>query len=463
MIYNHIVICGGGFSGVLAAIVAAPHARKVTVLERYTDSEASKYAGKPQSNHVHIMSKKGQDFLEKIIPGILHELRANGASDADWAENTNWHGPFGLSPNYVSGIRSLLFSRKLLDKLLLSRMLRLSNVTYLSAAVKEIVIKNQRVQSIQLSHGEEISNVDLCIDARGRSSLMKESLEKHLGVIPQTTIENTLRYVTTVVDHQFAPSDKVVQYYRQANSTNAPLGYFASPIENNRVIFTTVDYHGNIARPFDQLKSHPLLKNKVVTETSTFTKLHNVHIHYGKAKRWIDNLVIVGDSVCRLNPVYGHGLTICTEQIELLGRVLAKPSFIESKNFQKNVDSIVKEPWSLVKIDEMRASKTPLSLAYRAAHFYMDCIGKSTLHDTKVHKISLEVLHRLRSPWALLSPVVVSRVLLTAIKRTVLLQWRDAREMASGAYDQTSYLKWKHLSAPFVILLLIIDKSKMGR
>ncbi len=409
MKYQHIVICGGGFSGSIAALVSARFAARVTVLERYPDAEASGYAGTPQSHHVHIMLKHGQRILDKLVPGLLKDLEAQGAREADWAENTVWSGSGGTAPHYRSGLRSLLFSRKLVERLLRERIDALNNVEVVAALVTHIEFEDGRARAIGLKNGERIEGFDLCIEARGRTSQLREALEVHVGKIPEDRIENTLRYATTVVDHDFG-ADGILQHYRQANSQDAPLGYYASYAEGNRVIFTSVDYHGKIAKPFEQLKEHPFIRGKTLGAIHVFSKLHNHRIRYGEAKSWIDNLVVIGDAVCRLNPVYGQGLTICLEQVDILAKALGAPGALRTHKVQKSIDQTLAGPWSMVKIDEMRSTRASPNRFYRAVHRMLDFIGNATVTDQKLNRISLGLLHKVESPLIFLRPDHLLRI-----------------------------------------------------
>lgn len=411
MKFDHAVICGGGFSGMLAALVCSRRFQKVTIVEKYPDSEAYGYAGTPQAHHVHIMSKKGQNIFDRLLPGTLERLKAEGAIEVDWAENTVWQGISGKAPHYRSGVRSLLFSRKLIEKYLYSQVKAIANIHYRQSLVKDFLFEGGEVKGVVLSDNEAIYDFNYCIDARGRTSNLKDRLAKEIGEIPENFIPNRLRYVTAIFDHKSETSPSAwLQYYAQANGKDTPLGYFASPIEKNRFVFTTVDYHGNIAKPFEMLDDHPMLKGQTITQRKVFTKLHNQHILYGKAKAWIKNLSVIGDAVCRLNPAYGHGLTLSLEHVELLESAL-QTSRMSTRRLQKDIECSVKEPWNFVKIDELRSPHASPNWYYRTLHRLIDFMGDAIVQDRKLHRISLEVLHRVRSPKDMMSPAYLLRVL----------------------------------------------------
>src|SRR5690348_878715 len=67
-------------AGLLAARVLADYYEQVTVLDRDTFPEAPDHRkGVPQSHHAHALLPRGQVIIEQLFPGILDDLRADGA------------------------------------------------------------------------------------------------------------------------------------------------------------------------------------------------------------------------------------------------------------------------------------------------------------------------------------------------------------------------------------------------
>ncbi len=423
---KHLLVCGGGFSGTMAAIACQSFFDKITILERFPDAKAQRYAGTPQSHHVHIMLKKGQLLLEEFIPGILRSLEDSGARRADWSKNTVWTGAFGEAMRFESGVESLLFSRKLLEEKLKEILATFSHVEVIAAQVLRVELKDGRAQRVCLKDGQAIEDFDLLIDARGRNSTIKADIEAYCQAIPELSLNNTLRYVSTVVDHQFEEGG-IYQHYRQANAKSSPLGYYASSIEGERVLFTAVDYHSQFTNPFQELAEHPFLKGKKLGEIYGFTKLHNQHIRYGKAKRWISNLLIIGDSVCRLNPVYGQGLTLILEEMKLLHRALARMDTLNTRKVQAKIDTLLTKAWQIVWLDELRSPSQKPGRMASLLHAALDIVGEASLQDRELNRLSLGLLHRIESPAAYLRPDRLARVL-WGYSRHFLLRFKTAKQ-----------------------------------
>lgn len=418
MKYRHVVILGGGFAGPLMAIAVSPHAERITLVERYSREPEEEWLGTPQSHHGHYLTLKGQKLLEKLLPGVLQELRAHGAHEIDWAKNTSWTNQGGVTPLYESQVTSLLFSRKLLDRMVFGKAAALTNLTVVKAAVDELEFKDSRVQSVRLSHGQFISDPDLVIDTRGRTARMRERLQAVVGPIPERSIKNNIIYHTLSFDQTYDPTAKVQQYFRQPDLSNGGIGYFASPVEGNRLAFTLSDYYGNrSSRPFETLKNHPLLEGRSLSNPHIFTNLSSVHTQYGKARNWIANYLIVGDAVCRLNPVFAHGMTVALEMVTVFREQLLKKDRISTHQLQQRFDRLVLCPWAYAQMDSIRTRENPAPAGIRVLRGSIRVLFLMTSYDRAVHLTFLRVVQLVASPLAFLSPFFLIRVLTNLVFR----------------------------------------------
>ena len=60
-----------------------------------------------------------------------------------------------------------------------------------------------------------------------------------------------------------------------------------------------------------------------LTPAYRYARMANRWICYHRLRCWPQRLVVVGDAVCVFNPVYGQGLTVAAQQVQLLGELLA--------------------------------------------------------------------------------------------------------------------------------------------
>lgn len=430
---DHLVIMGGGLVGSLAAGACASYARRITLIESSVPLEHGQKGGAPQSDHVHIFLKRGQIKMEKLIPGILSELEAFGAVKADWAWDTEWSGPYGVFAPFHSGVETLLFSRRLLNSLLWKRLRLLSHVTVITSSVQRVVIEHKKIKEIHLKNGLIIDDADHYVEARGRYSAIKESLEGHLGPVPEKRIDNRIRYVSSVLETSNSQTKSIKQYYRKPDGKHISLGYYVSPIEGGRMLFTAVDYHGRFTDPFRELASHPALKGSTMGPLKSFGQLHNVHRQYGQLPTWISNLSVLGDAVAQLNPVFGLGMTLATEHVELFADELRRPQGVRAQRLQKKIDGLIRPRWFAVALNERGEADKPSSFFYQWADRYAQSLSLATYSSQRMHRLALQVLHGVRSPLVFLLPWNIVRI----ISSEVL--WRIFSTPKKGSPKRVSY------------------------
>ena len=177
-------------------------------------------------------------------------------------------------------------------------------------------------------------------------------------------------------------------------------------------MFTVSDYYGHrSSRPFETLKNHPLLQGKSLSNPYIFTNLSSVHTQYGKARTWICNYLLVGDAVCRLNPVFAHGMTVALEMITAFRGELLKKNRISTHQLQRRFDKLVRAPWLYAQMDSIRTRRDPAPAGIRVIRTAVRAMFFTTAYDLEVHRTALRVVHRIDSPAALVSPLSLFRVL----------------------------------------------------
>src|SRR3954451_2648676 len=81
---EHAVVLGASMAGLLAARALADAYKRVTVVERDTLPAAGQARkGVPQGRHVHALLPRGQHIIEELFPGLIDEMVAAGAVEAD--------------------------------------------------------------------------------------------------------------------------------------------------------------------------------------------------------------------------------------------------------------------------------------------------------------------------------------------------------------------------------------------
>ena len=432
MQHDHAIVMGGGFAGLIITHLVAQHFNKVTLIERDTLTMESSRPGIPQASHLHVLMQQGQVILETLMPGVLSNLPRESVEEIDWAKDTKWYGPFGAYPQYDSPIKTLSFSRHLLDRLLLKRILALDNVATLKGTVNRLVGNNNQVYAVEMQDdASAITTIkgELIVDARGRNSNATDMLNSLGYTVPTSWfVGNDLGYASRVYKKIEPNQSTFKQIYLQVRPRLNTRGVVVSPIENNEVIVTALGYSQD--QPPRQETAFNQFLNQLhcdelqdflstltpISRVTIYRNLHNQYHQYGKMKAWPSGFIVIGDAVCRMNPAYGQGMTLALKQIVALKEKLDELKIHEQKSWeksmQKSIDKINWVPWMIATSEDQRAlAHEKLPLYMRGLHFYFDHILKLAVKHKKIHILFIKILHMMKSPVALLHPAVLFQLL----------------------------------------------------
>jgi len=143
---------------------------------------------------------------------------------------------------------------------------------------------------------------------------------------------------------------------------------------------------------------------------------------YERAKGLPENFLLLGDSVCAFNPVYGQGMTTAALGAMTLRKCLREQNGTVkglSRRFQKRVAKVNEAPWLLAIGEDYRYRETvggSPSLMTRFMHRYMAQGVQLATRSVAVRKVLLLAFNMLVPPTALFQPKVLLRVLLQVFK-----------------------------------------------
>lgn len=439
MKFDHVIILGGGFAGILTAHMLSQHFNKISIIERCDLTLDQIKTRLPQSVHLHVLMKQGQILLEKLIPNIFEEIKQHHTPEIDWANDTKWYGPFGCYPHYSSTVKTTLFSRIFLDQILLKKMFDLKNIAIIKGHVHSLQQKNGHVYSVKYINNDTISILhgDLIIDARGKNAQSKKLLSQLGYQTPSPTIlETNIAYASRFYQFNDKRPFDFKQLYLQTKPGKITKGIVISPIENNKVVVTALglgkdrperDENAFISflndLPCEELKGYLSILHPI-SAINTYRNFKNCHYYFGKTKKWPLGYIVIGDAACVLNPVYGQGMTLALKHIFLLKKLIEK---LKSKNislwehhFQKKIDKLNFVPWLLATTEDSRAAtKNSLPLFLRFLHYYFDQILKMAVKNPRIHILFISVLHMIKSPYQLFHPFIWIRIFYFKLKRAI--------------------------------------------
>ena len=431
-------------SGMLAARVLSDSFSEVVMIDRRPiDPVTGTFAaGVLQADHLHVLLKRGQLVLERLVPGVRAELAAGGGTTNDWGNTTFWVNPYGVHPVHPTEIETLQFSREALDAAVLARVSARGNVRAVSARVAGLLggAGPGRITGVVLASradGEPETTelrADLVVDCRGRSSPIVDELTALGYPAPAVSrVDNEMGYSSCLFRVERTPPWELV--YIQVRPGLINRGGAACHIAPDRVVVTLIGTGDDrpTAAPGEFVafaaSAHPELAAQLLDATPLgpprlWRNLSNVRRHFGRMRAWPRGLLVMGDALCAFNPVYGQGMTVAAVEAEALGELLAKlpdPAAVAwEPQFQRRLERLLFSPWLMSTMEDMRNRKfAQPNLIARTLHGYLDLVLRAAVTDRALHVAFLRVMHMMRSPFSLMAPGALSHVLARTARRAL--------------------------------------------
>src|SRR5262245_20686676 len=431
------VVIGAGMAGLAAAGALADYFEQVVVLERDAlPAEPKHRSGTPQSQHPHTLLLSGMRALDELFPDFEQDLVRAGAvvlkSGLDERAERPGYDPF---PQRDLGLRSYALSRPAIEFAVRRRVEGRANVTLRQRCrVQEVLAAKDRsiVTGVRFGNGEgttEALSTDLVVDASGRGALTLALLRAMDHPLPEETIIGVdIAYSTCIFAIPAdAPTDwKLVRTLGQAPDSR---GAMMLPIEGNRWMACMVG-RDRQAPPgsvegflsFARGLRTPTIYNAIkhaerLSEVVRYGFRDNLLRHFERLPVFPRGLLPVGDVICRLNPVYGQGMSVAAQEASVLKMLLAKwtgnvdqgarlaPAFFEE------VAKLIDTPWAGTDFEFVfpntrgqRPADFDVTLKFRLA------LTRLAAEDPAIHKLTAEVQNLLKPRSVYRDPELMQRV-----------------------------------------------------
>ncbi|HTJ74405.1 MAG TPA: FAD-dependent monooxygenase [Acidimicrobiales bacterium] len=421
------LVIGGSVAGLLAARVLTDHADEVVVVDR--DELGIAPAGRkgvPQGRHVHGLLARGLEEMERLFPGIMAELAAEGAEVADPGIDLHWYVAGERKPPAGIG-NGIACTRPFLEAHLRRRLTALRAVTMVHGRVDRLTATDGTVDGVVLeapsetTAGEHLKG-DLVVDCSGRTS----RADAWLGALgydapPRRTVNVELGYATRLFPRQ--PGDRlggargILSVVERADGFR---GSAAFAVEGARWIVTVGGYHDDrpTMDPADfssRLATDPAVplqgfaaRDDALTDVVTFRYPASVRRDYDRCTRLPGGFLAAGDAVASFNPIYGQGMTSAALHAAQIGAYLdsgATP-FEPAAGYFRRLRSVVDSVWTLSTTADFRLSHVtgdrPRGL-WLTQHVN-DLYTQATLRDVATHRLFLRVLNLQARPELMARP-----------------------------------------------------------
>jgi 2-polyprenyl-6-methoxyphenol hydroxylase-like FAD-dependent oxidoreductase len=316
-------------------------------------------------------------------------------------------------------------TRSLLDHIVRTRLKQVSNVEIIeSCDVTGLVRLAKRVEGVKLrrrngnGHANiEVLEADFVAVATGRNSAVANWVQQFgLGEPEITYVNANVGYASQM----FRRPERIGTLWRALFLQAAPPATTRAgilfPVEGNRWL-VTIQGGDRDYPPLDQpgfLEFTRSLRSPALYEAikdadpigpvSGYRATENQLFHYERLELWPESFVVLGDTVCAFNPVYGQGMTTAALAAADLGNCLTRRRGSldgVARRFQRRLARINKTPWMLATSEDLRyigVEGAKASRATKQMHKYMDYVLRSATRSKAVRKRFLQVQGMLKRP-----------------------------------------------------------------
>ncbi|NMO50294.1 squalene monooxygenase [Actinoplanes sp. TBRC 11911] len=317
--------------------------------------------GVPQGRHVHALTARGGIGLEKLFPGFLDELTAAGVPHGDAQNDEEWYLDGHKMARASAGLPVYFMTRPVIEHVIRQRVRALPNVTFVSGAdVTGLIAQDGRITGVRAG---EVLPADLVVDATGRGSRAPHWLGELGYPVPD---ETTLRTDTVYVTRLFKGRLDGLMAALAASYPGHHRAGTAIRQENDQIAVMLVgllgeepptDDEGMLAYastlPAPQI-AEVLRTAEPLGDAAKMRYPASSRKHFEKLDRHLEGLIVVGDALCSLNPIYGQGQTMAVLEAELLESVVeAGPERLTERFYRANAD-VLDDAWRLVAGGDLR-------------------------------------------------------------------------------------------------------------
>jgi 2-polyprenyl-6-methoxyphenol hydroxylase-like FAD-dependent oxidoreductase len=424
------VVLGASMAGLLAARVLADLYDTVVIIERdHLPAHPEQRRGVPQGKQIHGLLTGGQRVLEELLPGLTAELAADGAPVVDALADIRLSFNGHRLHQATSGLTHVSASRPLLEHHIRERTRSMPKISVVDATeVIALIGQHGRVNGVRVlrrgSRRAENVDADLVVDACGRGSRTSAWLtELGYPTPPMERIPIDLGYTTRRFHLPADVLDGDVGVLHSPTPSQ-PRGAALARLENDIWMLTLVgvqadhppadiDGYSAFAASVGCEEIHTSVRaGEPIDNPISFRFPASVRRRYERVRMpW--NLIVLGDSLCSFNPVYGQGMTVAALEAHALRDGLSGDQDPASKPVMASLARIVDVPWQLAKAADQPFLMSPEANRHRSTLLdrYVERVLIAATYDPAAGRAFLRVSGLLDPPQALFQPNLVWRTL----------------------------------------------------
>jgi 2-polyprenyl-6-methoxyphenol hydroxylase-like FAD-dependent oxidoreductase len=445
-------------AGLLTARVLSEFYGSVTVLERdaLPDHPAHR-KGTPQGRHLHNFLSRGPQVIAELFPGLLGELVAAGAVVVDHRDLSRIYARIGryelMRTGDLTDPQSLTLyqaSRPFMEFHARRRVRALHNVTILANhEAAELLTASGAVigvHAVDRATGAARSlNADLTVDVTGRATRTPQFLQDSgFGAPPEVRTPAAWGYSS---QQMYIPPGRIAEQLVFVNQgAQAPGGLLVAQ-ENNtwmlaiaraiRCGLPPTDFAEALTVAEQILPASIMAGLREAIPTADIAISRNTASlwrRYDQMPRFPAGLLVLGDAICHVNPLYGQGMTMAAVQALQLRDCLRHGDADLAQRFFASAAGHIGPVWAVNKANDSAAaagSVTERSSSRLPIRGWIgDAVLNASARDIRVAERFLRVRNLIDPPDRLRDPALLVRVLVANLQppRNAARRWHRRGE-----------------------------------
>jgi 2-polyprenyl-6-methoxyphenol hydroxylase-like FAD-dependent oxidoreductase len=395
----------------------------------------------PQGRHLHQLLRPGATAIEEFFPGVFDELLAAGANVIDdpslgyvgvGHHVLTQNGPFAKPQELLA----YSVSRPLLEARVRQRVRALPNVTFAEGCdvVDPILDRSDRVTAVRVvdrADGQERElPTDVVVDATGRSARTPAFLrangyegpaERRYAVdltyasqwlrIPDGALAETVVAVAPMLER---PTGAGLLVYEDGATVLTMIGVAGRRLPSDLPALLRLAAEFLPDRIVDAVRDAEPVGDVVVQHYPA-----SVWRRYDKLRRLPPGLLVIGDAVCSLNPVYGQGMSSAALQAKALRRCLADTDGDVGPRYFPAVAKALAPLWQANRLNDFALAPTTgwRTVPQRLFNWYTDKLAAAASDDIVLAETFMRMVNLVDPPTRFVTPSMTMRVVAGNLRR----------------------------------------------